>query len=91
MKAAATTNPWDQELELGTARGGNLSFHFRPFPFFTAPSRPALTSPHPQLYSALESLLTFIRGGCAASVLHLAPRTLLRTGVLGGGGGFPRK
>ena len=62
MKAAATTNPWDQELELGTARGGNLSLHFRPFPFFTAPSRPALTfSPHPQLYSALESPLTFIK------------------------------
>lgn len=26
MKAAATTNPWDQELELGTASCGNSLF-----------------------------------------------------------------
>lgn len=60
MKAAATTNRWDQELELGTACCGNSLFILG-LSFLTSPFRPVLTlsPPHPvsipllQLHSAL--------------------------------------
>lgn len=84
MQAAATTDPWDQELELGTARGGNCLFLILGLSSF---HRSLAASPNvlsPKLSSALHwsprCLLT--RCGHAASVLHLAPRPVLRRGVV---------
>lgn len=57
MKAAAATNPWDQELDLGTACCGYSFFFIFGLSFLTSPFRAALTSSSSHLVSVFLSAL----------------------------------